>query len=193
MNENPLDDMPPIGSQEPLLAQQPIQTDAQPKLPSRAELLAQLAALDKAEGRAPTVTGTVLTDRDEPLEAGMMKTATVTLALNKTHTITKTGITPAQLMLLTVMFFAESGGQPVMALAETEPVKRTSREEIARLKNTYGRHKTDPVFGPNSSVPGTFYDAYHDAIGWASSNPELESRPLIGRTLTAQEAAAAFA
>ena len=160
---------------------------------TRQELLAALRALDKEEGKVSIVETSNPVEKDEPLDdPSLMKQANIVLALHKDHTIIVTGVTPAQLQLLTVAYFSESKGKPIMALTEMKPVKRTAAQDVARLKGMYGTNKTNPLFGVNAQVPLTFHDAYKTAIGWASATGGFESTPMVGRNLTATEAAASM-
>jgi hypothetical protein len=127
---------------------------------------------------------------ETPAANGMMKTATVLLKLSRDQTVVKTHVTPAQAFVLTVMHVANAGGEAPKVMQETEPLVRTDREEIARLRRVYGPGRIKSLFGPNSSLPATFDDAIQSGVSWALENPGGDGEPLVGRRLTAEEASA---
>lgn len=146
------------------------------------ELRAKVEALE-AGSRPATI-------EDVPAEPGLMKTATIVLGLAKGQTVVKTGITPAEMQALIVMHMANYQDDPIRGFRETEPVQRTTTQEITRLRMIYGRDRMKALYGPNSALPATFQEAHESGKTWAVENPPEDSSPLVGRRMTAAEAAA---
>lgn len=116
-----------------------------------------------------------------------MKTANVILKLSRDQTVVKTHITPAQAQMLVILHMANSGGEPVKVIEETEEIDREDRDEIARLRRVYGVARVKALFGPNSPLPATFEDAIANGQTYALDNPDMDSGPMVGRKMTAEE------
>ena len=76
-----------------------------------------------------------------------------------TSEVPKTGITPAELLVLKTAHMAGAGGDPILDLTITgQTVKRTAAEEIERLRNRYPnlryRKGNDDVNVVNDLFPG---------------------------------------
>lgn len=128
---------------------------------------------------------------EKPLEeSGMMKTATVVLALNDGHSIVKSGVTPAEIEVLIALHAVNAKGVPIRGLEETTPIPQSDSREVSRLLGMYGSRAVRSVFGPNAALPTTFRDAIATAIAWANEHGEVESSPLVGRAPNPSELAA---
>ena len=107
-----------------------------------------------------------------------METANVVMKINKMDTIPKTGVTPAEVVILSHKeygHFNNVGGFPLTELTqkgealslswnteegiftEVKGKKRTDAEEISRLSRTYGKKKVEACFpGASPKLPQTF-------------------------------------
>jgi len=107
-----------------------------------------------------------------------MEQANITMKINKTDTIPKLGVTPAEALILSHKdhgHFNNVGGFPVTELKvtgdapllvwdavdgvwnEVKGKKRSDSEEFARLSRTYGKKKVEACFpGASPKLPQTF-------------------------------------
>lgn len=136
----------------------------------------------------------------------MMKQANIVLGLHKESSVIKRHVTPAEVQLLVIMHAANNGRNPVLGIAfeDTErlmpkgeevvtpipEVKRQDRDEINRLRSIYGNKRVKALYGPNSSLPRRFIDAIDSGVQWSNENPVNEDNLLVGRRMSAEEAAA---
>jgi hypothetical protein len=107
-----------------------------------------------------------------------METANIVMKINKMDTIPKSGVTPAEVVILSHKdhgHFNNVGGFPLTALdvkgealalswsseeglfTEVKGKKRSDSEEIQRLSRTYGKKKVEACFpGASPKLPQTF-------------------------------------
>ncbi len=98
-----------------------------------------------------------------------MKTATIEIHLTKEgHSVVREGITPAELLLLTSMHHANSGGKVItlgekgqLLMTPTADVTRTDADEKARLRMRYAGNIVEHLFpGADPKLPTDFKAAY---------------------------------
>lgn len=57
--------------------------------------------------------------------------------------VQKTGVTPAEVVVLRALHQNEAGRDPISEPTEVKEVERTNKEEVLRLKNIYGGARMD--------------------------------------------------
>lgn len=120
----------------------------------------------------------------------MMARANVLFGLHRDASLVKRNVTPAEIQLLVIMHMQNVGRNPVLAIELLEPVARSAREEITRLRAIYGTARVRTIYGPNSPLPATFGEAIDSGTAWAMEHSADDAEPLVGRRITTQEAAA---
>ena len=91
----------------------------------------------------------------------MMPTCSIELKTTQWGTtVPLTGVTPAEMLFLVADNHQQVGGDPITELKETDPVARTSHEEITRLKRKYNPTKMTKIYpSVMAQIPQTFSDA----------------------------------
>ena len=160
------------------------------------EKIAVLEKNQKAVGETTLGDSAVI---NQTASAGEMVVCDCRVHLDKHHDLPKTGVTPAEAVILIAQFHVQKGDMPIHAitphtvttaqlddkkkavrnpddntavLANTvvKTIKRQPDQEIARLKSKYGEKKVAALFpGANPTLPATFKDALR--IGMAVALP----------------------
>lgn len=95
-----------------------------------------------------------------------MKTVSAQLKISKLgSTVTLTGVTPAEALLLTAEHQGNAGGEPLTLSEEVVDVNRADYEEVERLKQKYHIKKVEALFpGADPRLPEDFTSAVRQGL-----------------------------
>jgi hypothetical protein len=110
-----------------------------------------------------------------------MKIADVVIRIDKTGLdVHRSGVTPAELLILVSEHHTNAGGDPVQSLTEKGEVVRTDSEELDRLRTRFQHGKVKAAYqGAIPTLPKTFEEARKAGIGMVMPRGSLVQHQLL--------------